>query len=66
MDAEQAAKSLRLLRPAIAIPMHFGIFPILAPNANEFVEMAKKAAPHVEVIVLEPGQSYTLKPGIYK
>ncbi len=66
MDAEQAAKSLRLLRPAIAIPMHFGTFPILAPNANEFVEMAKKAAPRVEVIVLEPGQSYTLKPGIYK
>lgn len=66
MDAEQAAESLRLLKPAIAIPMHFGTFPILAPNADEFVELAKKVAPEVEVIVLEPGQSYTLKPGTHQ
>lgn len=65
MDAKQAAISLRLLKPAVAIPMHFGFF-VVAPNANEFVELAKKAAPWVKTIVLEPGQSYTLKPGIYK
>ncbi len=66
MDAGEAAKSLRLLRPAIAIPMHFGTFDILAPNADEFVKLAKKEAPTVHVIVLEPGQSYTLEPGNYQ
>ncbi len=66
MDAEQAAKSLRLLKPSIAVPMHFATFPILAPDADEFVELAKKAAPEVTVIALKPGQSYTLEPGAYE
>jgi len=60
MDALQAAESLRLLRPATAIPMHFGTFPMLAQNADEFVTAAKKTAPEVEVIVLEPGASHVL------
>jgi len=66
MDAEQAAKSLILLRPAMAVPMHFATFPILAPNADNFVGLAKKAAPKVKVVVLKPGQSYTLEPGAYE
>jgi L-ascorbate metabolism protein UlaG (beta-lactamase superfamily) len=66
MDAEQAAKSLILLRLSIAVPMHFGTFPILAPNADDFVRLAKKTAPKVNVVVLKPGQSYTLKPGAYE
>ena len=65
MDAKQAAGSLQLLKPAVAIPMHFATFPILAPSADAFVGLAKKAAPEVEVIVLKPGQSYTLKAGSY-
>jgi len=65
MDAKQAAGSLQLLKPAVAIPMHFATFPILAPSADAFVGLAKKAAPEVKVIVLKPGQSYTLKAGSY-
>ena len=62
MDAMQAAESLRLLRPAAAIPMHFGTFDLLAQDAGQFVAKAKKTAPEVEVIVLEPGQSHVLIP----
>ncbi len=63
MDALQAAKSLKLLTPKKTIPMHYGTFPgILAPNADEFVKLAKKTAPEVEVIVLKPGASYSLMP----
>lgn len=62
MDALQAAKSLKLLTPRKAIPMHYGTFPMLAPNADEFVALAKKYTPEVNVIVLKPGEKYILQP----
>jgi L-ascorbate metabolism protein UlaG (beta-lactamase superfamily) len=62
MDAVQAAESLRLLRPGKVIPMHYGTFPMLAPNADQFVAQAKKVAPEVRVIVLQPGESRVLQP----
>ncbi len=61
MDSYQAAHSLRLLKPKKSIPMHYKTFPILEQNADRFVELAKDIAPDVEIIVLEPGQSYILE-----
>ena len=61
MDPFQAAHSLRLLKPKKAIPMHYKTFPILEQNADRFVKLAKEIAPDVEIIVLEPGQDYTLE-----
>jgi L-ascorbate metabolism protein UlaG (beta-lactamase superfamily) len=63
MDGLQAAKSLRLLKPGKSIPMHYGTFPMFAPNADEFVRQAKKISPEVDVIVLSPGEKYVLQPG---
>jgi len=61
MDPYQAARALKLLKPKKVIPMHFATFPILEPNAKEFQRLAKEVAPEVEIVVLEPGQSYTLR-----
>jgi L-ascorbate metabolism protein UlaG (beta-lactamase superfamily) len=60
MDALQAAQSLKLLRPGKTIPMHYGTFPMLAPNPDQFVSLAGKLAPAVDVIVLKPGSQYVL------
>ena len=60
MDPLQAARALSLIRPKKAIPMHFGTWPLLEPGADRFVELARKEAPAVEVIVLEPGQEVAL------
>ncbi len=60
MDSYQAAKALTLLRPKRVIPMHYKTFPILEQSADRFVELARKEAPDVEIIVLEPGQEHTL------
>ena len=60
MDSFQASKALKLLKPKIAIPMHYKTFPILEQDASRFVELAKKEAPEVKVVVLEPGQEYSL------
>jgi L-ascorbate metabolism protein UlaG (beta-lactamase superfamily) len=70
MTPEEAARALALLRPRIAIPIHWGTFsPIgsrLAQDsrrtdpARAFVAHAKRLAPSVEVVVLEPGESVSL------
>ena len=60
MDPHQAAKALTLLQPKRVMPMHYRTFPILEQSADRFVELARKEAPEVEVIVLEPGQEYAL------
>ena len=43
------------------VSMHYKTFPILEQSADRFVELARKQAPEVEVIVLEPGQEYALQ-----
>jgi L-ascorbate metabolism protein UlaG (beta-lactamase superfamily) len=69
LNPRRAAEALQLLRPRIAIPIHWGTYtPLWAPGgypANEsapieFQRFAAEVAPEVEVRVLGPGQSVTL------
>ena len=60
MDPYQAAKAVALLKPKKAVPMHYKTFPILEQSADNFVNLANREAPQVEVVVLEPGQEYNL------
>lgn len=59
MDALQAAWAAKMISPRKVIPMHYKTFPILLQDAKQFVEMARREAPHVEVVVLQPGEEYT-------
>jgi L-ascorbate metabolism protein UlaG (beta-lactamase superfamily) len=60
MDPRAAAETLALLRPALAIPIHWGTYrrighrPVGDP-AREFSEHAARLAPDVRIVVLEPG-----------
>ena len=60
MDPFQAGKALAILKPKRVIPMHYQTVPILEPSADNFVAVAKREAPNVEVIVLQPGGEYSL------
>jgi L-ascorbate metabolism protein UlaG (beta-lactamase superfamily) len=60
MDSVQAARALTLLNPKKAIPMHYKTWPLLEQSADTFVELAKKEAPGVEIVVLEPGQELAI------
>jgi L-ascorbate metabolism protein UlaG (beta-lactamase superfamily) len=60
-----AAEALRLLKPRIAIPIHWGTYRpfyrgaragFLTEPADEFVREAAELAPEVEVKVLRPGE----------
>lgn len=67
MDPRRAAESLTLLRPKVAIPIHWGAFvpawrreayPNQASAVNDFRRYATEIAPEVEVCVLAPGETY--------
>lgn len=66
LDPERAARALQLLRPRIAIPIHWGTYwpmhsrrPQIKP-ADEFVRQAALLSPDVEIRVLAVGGSLAI------
>jgi len=53
MGPELASRAAELIRPRIAIPMHYRTFPVLVQNADGFRPR------DVTVRVLEPGETWT-------
>ncbi len=53
MGHDEAARTLDLLRPKVAIPMHYGTFPVLTGDPEVF--RAGGQSRGVDVRVLEPG-----------
>jgi L-ascorbate metabolism protein UlaG (beta-lactamase superfamily) len=70
LDPVRAAGSLHLLRPRIAVPIHWGTFyPLglgrlrpdrLTQPPLEFARAAADAAPEVEIRILQPGETTSL------
>ncbi len=70
LDPERAARALALLRPRMAVPIHWGtLHPLglgrfmshqLSESPHEFARHAARLAPGVEVRVLAPGESLAL------
>ena len=55
-----AAKATELLGVKQVIPMHYGTFPILEPNADRFVAELAIVSPGTRSIVLSPGEETTV------
>ena len=72
LGPESAAEALTLLRPRLAVPIHWGtLFPtglarlraaLLSDPPHEFARAAARLAPAVDVRVLAPGESTPLSP----
>jgi L-ascorbate metabolism protein UlaG (beta-lactamase superfamily) len=70
LDAERAAAAVRLLRPRLSIPIHWGTYSRIATRRREaarargpveaFVARAKELAPETRIGVLSPGESIEL------
>ncbi|PTA67651.1 metal-dependent hydrolase [Deinococcus arcticus] len=58
MGPEEAARALELLRPKVAIPMHYGTFPVLTGDPAVFAR--EGAARGVDVRLLKPGETTEL------
>ena len=64
LDPLRAAQSLRLLKPRLAVPIHWGTFSPLHRATSEdppeaFRRHAAELAPDVEVTILDPGTALT-------
>lgn len=66
LDPVRAAEALRLLRPRVAIPIHWGTYrrrglnrdpAVLREPAESFARLAAESAPDVTVRILAPGES---------
>jgi len=51
MSAEEAAEVAKIIKPSLAIPMHFGSIVGSEDDAKEFVELCKEAG--IDAVVLE-------------
>ena len=73
LDPERAARALELIRPRLAVPIHWGTFyplglRLLRPEhltepPREFARLASRLTPEVEVRILEPGSETRLEIG---
>ena len=64
LDPLRAAQALRLLRPRIAVPIHWGTLSLFHRSTSgdppeEFRRHAAELAPDVDVRILEPGAALT-------
>jgi len=57
MDPRQAALATKLIRPKKVIPMHYGTWPPIEADPNEFAKLVKKASPKTKTVILTPGES---------
>lgn len=60
MGPSEAAAAVRLIKPAVVIPMHYATIPMLEPSAKSFIKIAKEKIPEVRVVALKPGEAYPL------
>jgi len=60
MDAFQASKAVGLLKPRIAVPIHYHSFPIVAQSADDFIRLTRQEAPEVRVAGLTSGEALEL------
>ena len=60
MGPKEAAEAVKLINPAVVIPMHYKTFPVLSPSAEDFIKFVKEKAPKVKVVALKLGEAYQL------
>jgi L-ascorbate metabolism protein UlaG (beta-lactamase superfamily) len=58
MGPREAAEAVKLIKPAVVVPMHYQTFPVLESSAENFTKLVKKKVPKVKVVELKPGDTY--------
>lgn len=59
MGPVEAAHAVKLIRPRVVIPMHYGSFPVLTGTVDELKEGLEKLGLESEVAALAPGDVYS-------
>jgi L-ascorbate metabolism protein UlaG (beta-lactamase superfamily) len=61
MGPEEAAYATKLINPKIVIPMHYGTFPVINQDPEDFKKLVLNKKRKINVIILKPGQTYEYK-----
>jgi L-ascorbate metabolism protein UlaG (beta-lactamase superfamily) len=56
MDIQDAARAVEMIKPRVAIPMHYNTFPKIKADPKEFAKLVGEM--FTEVKILEPGEEY--------
>jgi len=56
MGPYEAAYAVKLIKPKIAIPMHYKTFPVIKGSPEEFKKYVEDLYPATRVIILKPGE----------
>ncbi len=60
MGPEEAGYAVKLLKPKVAIPMHYNTFPPIQQDPKKFEEEVKKRSKVTRVKILKPGETIEL------
>ncbi len=60
MGPDDALRAARLIRPKVLIPMHYNTWDLISQDAQSFAKRVRSALPKTQVVVLKPGETYTL------
>ncbi len=56
MGIREAVKAVELVKPKIAIPMHYNTFPVIETDPEEFKSLVEGSVNDVNVVILKPGE----------
>lgn len=59
MGLQDASTAVEWISPQKVIPMHYNTFPVIKQDPEDFVDLVKIKSPKTEVIILDPGETYT-------
>ena len=60
MGPEDAVRAAKLIKPKVLLPMHYNTFELIAQDSKSFASQMKKALPRTKVVLLKPGESFSL------
>lgn len=61
MGPEDAVRAVKLIKPKVLIPMHYNTWDLIKQDPKAFAREVKRAVPKTKVLVLQPGETFTLK-----
>jgi L-ascorbate metabolism protein UlaG (beta-lactamase superfamily) len=53
-------RAAKLIRPKVIIPMHYNTFDVISQDPKSFASRVKRALPKTKVVVLKPGESFSI------
>ena len=60
MGIAGAVKALELVKPKVAIPMHYNTFPLIEKDPEDFKRAVEAKGLDVKVVILKPGESFEI------